>query len=99
MVKEIGTSSTILVTMCEIRYCLVTGMLTFLVSTVGSAAERLSAMNAARSVDQRAQPMFEFAPKANEDVCFDLVEHDKIAFGQPFNVTLQIQVSFKISDF
>lgn len=57
----------------------------------GSPAERLSAMNAARSVDQRAQPMFEFAPKANEDVFFDLIEQDKIAYGQPFSVTVQIQ--------
>ena len=62
-----------------------------LIDSSGSPAERLSAMNAARSVDQRAQPMFEFAPKANEDVFFDLIEQDKIAYGQPFSVTVQIQ--------
>ena len=56
----------------------------------GSPAERLSAMNAARSVD-RAQPMFDARP-ANEDVYFDLIEQDKVAWGQPFNVQIHIQV-------
>ncbi|XP_045033686.1 hemocyte protein-glutamine gamma-glutamyltransferase isoform X1 [Daphnia magna] len=55
----------------------------------GSPAERLSAMNAARSVE-RSQPMFDVRP-ANEDVYFDLVEQEKVAWGQPFNVQIHIQ--------
>lgn len=58
----------------------------------GSPAERLQAMNAARSVE-RSQPMFDARP-ANEDVFFDLVEQEKVAWGQPFNVQIQIQVFF-----
>lgn len=48
-------------------------------------------MNAARSVD-RAQPIFDNRP-VSEDVFFDLVEQDKIAYGQPFNVQFHVQVS------
>lgn len=48
-------------------------------------------MNSSRGVDKN-QPMFEFAAKCNEDVYFDLIEQDKIIFGQPFNVTFQMQV-------
>jgi len=44
----------------------------------GSPAERVSAMNAARSVE-RAQPMFDIPRPANEDVYFDLIEQDKVA--------------------
>ena len=50
-------------------------------------------MNSSRGVDKN-QPMFEFAAKTNEDVYFDLIEQDKIIFGQPFNVTFQIQVRY-----
>lgn len=56
----------------------------------GSPAERLSAMNAARSVD-RAQLTYEGRPII-EDVFCDLIEQEKIAFGQPFNVQVHIQV-------
>ena len=56
----------------------------------GSPADRVSSLNAARSVD-RAQPMYDNRP-VNEDVFFDLVEQDKIAYGQPFNVQVHIQV-------
>ena len=59
----------------------------------GSPAERLSAMNASRSVE-RAQPMFEHVRPANEDVFFDLIEQDKVAWGQPFNLQVHIQVGF-----
>jgi hypothetical protein len=55
-----------------------------------SAAERVSAMNAARSVE-RTQPMFDNRP-VNEDVYFDLIEQEKVAWGQPFNLQLLIQV-------
>lgn len=55
----------------------------------GSPADRVSSLNAARSVD-RAQPMYDNRP-VNEDVFFDLVEQDKIAYGQPFNVQVHIQ--------
>ena len=56
----------------------------------GSPAERLSAMNAARSVE-RTQPMFDVRP-ASEDVYFDLIEQEKVAWGQPFNIQVHIQV-------
>lgn len=59
--------------------------------TAGSPAERLSVMNAARSVE-RAQPMFEVARPANEDVFFDLIEQEKVAWGQPFNIQVHFQV-------
>jgi transglutaminase 1 len=52
----------------------------------GSPAERLSA---SRGVD-RSQNRYEFQSKVNEDVFFDLVELEKVLFGQPFNVTVQI---------
>ncbi|KAK4036206.1 hemocyte protein-glutamine gamma-glutamyltransferase [Daphnia magna] len=55
----------------------------------GSAAERVSSMNAARSVE-RSQPMFDSRP-VNEDVYFDLIEQDKVAWGQPFNLQLHVQ--------
>ena len=57
----------------------------------GSAAERMYAMNASRGVE-RTQPMFDFSQKSNEDVFFDLVEQEKVVYGQPFNVTFQMQV-------
>ena len=62
----------------------------------GSPAERLSAMNAARSVE-RAQPMFDHVRPANEDVYFDLIEQDKVAWGQPFNLQVHIQVGFSLT--
>ncbi|EFX86941.1 hypothetical protein DAPPUDRAFT_192601 [Daphnia pulex] len=54
-----------------------------------SAAERVSAMNAARSVE-RTQPMFDNRP-VNEDVYFDLIEQEKVAWGQPFNLQVLVQ--------
>lgn len=56
----------------------------------------MSAMNASRSVE-RTQPMFEFSQKSNEDVFFDLVEQEKIIYGQPFNVTVQMQVNYLLN--
>lgn len=55
----------------------------------GSAADRLSAMNAMRGVD-RGQPIYDYPSKVTEDVSFDLIEMDKIQFGQPFNVTMHV---------
>lgn len=55
-----------------------------------SPADRLSALNAVRGVD-RAQPMYDFPSKMNEDVYFDLIEMDKIQYGQPFNVSFHVQ--------
>ena len=55
-----------------------------------SPADRLSALNAVRGVD-RAQPIYEFPSKVNEDVYFDLIEMDKIQYGQPFNVSFHVQ--------
>ena len=57
----------------------------------GSPADRMFSLNAARSVD-RAQSMYENRP-VSEDVSFDLIEQDKIAYGQPFNVQFLVQVS------
>ncbi|XP_046646771.1 hemocyte protein-glutamine gamma-glutamyltransferase-like [Daphnia pulicaria] len=54
-----------------------------------SAAERVSAMNASRSVE-RTQPMFDNRP-VNEDVYFDLIEQEKVAWGQPFNLQVLVQ--------
>jgi transglutaminase 1 len=59
----------------------------------GSPAERLSAMNASRSVE-KSQPMFEAHRPTNEDVYFDLIDQEKVAWGQPFNFQVQIQVNF-----
>ncbi|EFX71341.1 hypothetical protein DAPPUDRAFT_111732 [Daphnia pulex] len=56
-----------------------------------SAAERVSAMNASRSVE-RTQPMFDNRP-VNEDVYFDLIEQEKVAWGQPFNLQVLVQRS------
>ena len=58
------------------------------------AGEFVSAMNAARGVE-RTQPMFDNRP-VNEDVYFFLIEQEKIAWGQPFNIQLLIQVFFLI---
>jgi transglutaminase 1 len=58
----------------------------------GSAAERMSSMNAARSVE-RSQPMFDNRP-ISDDVYFDLIEQDKVAWGQPFNLQVHIQVLY-----
>ena len=57
----------------------------------GSAAERMSSMNAARSVE-RSQPMFDNRP-INDDVYFDLIEQDKVVWGQPFNLQVHVQVN------
>ncbi|XP_057379991.1 hemocyte protein-glutamine gamma-glutamyltransferase-like [Daphnia carinata] len=54
-----------------------------------TAADRMSAMNAARSVE-KAQPIFD-SRTPNEDVQFDFVEQEKVAWGQPFNVQLLVQ--------
>ena len=50
-----------------------------------------STMNNARGVD-RSSNLYEFPGKVNEDVIFDLVEMEKVAYGQPFTVSVQIQV-------
>ena len=73
------------------------------VETKGSPAEqRMPAIGAIGPIGaigavgrDRAQPMYEFpaAPKLTDDVFFDLIELDKVAFGQPFNVTIHVQVN------
>lgn len=60
----------------------------------GSPADRMSCMNAARSVERGQQLTYDNRP-VNEDVFFDLIEQEKIAYGQPFNVQVHIQVSVK----
>ena len=50
-----------------------------------------STMNNARGVD-RSSNLYELPGKVNEDVIFDLVEMEKVAYGQPFTVSVQIQV-------
>jgi transglutaminase 1 len=50
-------------------------------------------MNASRSVE-KSQPMFEAHRPTNEDVYFDLVEQEKVAWGQPFNLQVHIQVKY-----
>jgi transglutaminase 1 len=39
--------------------------------------------------------MFDNRP-VNEDVYFDLIEQEKIAWGQPFNIQVLIQVFYLI---
>ena len=55
-------------------------------------------MNASRSVDRSQLQMYEGRP-VNEDVFFDLVEQEKVAFGQPFNVQIHVQVFSFFIDF
>ena len=62
----------------------------------GTVAERMPVINAARGVERTQQNLYEMA-KVNEDVYFDLVEMEKIAFGQPFTVTVQIQVTILLN--
>jgi transglutaminase 1 len=50
-------------------------------------------MNASRSVE-KSQPMFDAHRPANEDVYFDLIDQEKVAWGQPFNLQVQIQVKY-----
>jgi transglutaminase 1 len=58
----------------------------------GSTPERMSVSNSSRGIDRSlSQNFYEVPTKVNEDVFFDLIELEKIAFGQPFNVTVQIQ--------
>lgn len=57
----------------------------------GSQAERLTVFNAVRGVE-RAQQYYSFPKKDSEDVHFDLVELDKVPFGQDFSLTVHIQV-------
>jgi hypothetical protein len=66
-------------------------------SQSGTQAERLAVFNAVRGVE-RAQQYYSFPKKESEDVHFDLVEIDKISFGQDFSVTVHIHVSFVISE-
>jgi len=42
-------------------------------------------------VVDRTPPLYEFPAKVADDVFFDLVELDKVAFGQPFSVTVHVQ--------
>ena len=64
--------------------------------SLGSTAERIpvsSVINNVRGVD-RSSNIYDFpTTKVNEDVFFDLVEMEKVAFGQPFTVTVQLQVT------
>merc|ERR1711911_14386 len=64
----------------------------FLNLNSGSSSDRIpTVINNVRGVD-RSSNMFDFpANKVNEDVFFDLVEMEKVAFGQPFTVTVQLQ--------
>merc|ERR1711973_147923 len=59
----------------------------------GSASERMSgsALNSVRGVD-RSSNHYDFpTSKGNEDVFFDLGEMEKVAYGQPFTISVQIQ--------
>jgi len=69
----------------------------FLNLNSGSSSDRIpTVINNVRGVD-RSSNMFDFpANKVNEDVFFDLVEMEKVAFGQPFTVTVQLQVIMKL---
>jgi len=51
-----------------------------------------STMNNVRGVERSSSTLYEFPGKVNDDVIFDLVEMDKVAYGQPFTVSVQIQV-------
>ena len=52
-------------------------------------------VNNVRGVD-RSSNLYDFpTSKVNEDVFFDLAEMDKVVYGQPFAVSVQIQVNSK----
>jgi len=55
------------------------------------ASERMpvSSVNG-RGMD-RSQNQYDYPNKVNEDVFFDLIEMEKVAYGMPFTVTVQIQ--------
>lgn len=60
----------------------------------GSREERMAVFNAVRGTD-RAHALYDFPAEGQEDVFFDLVEIDKIHFGQPFDLTVNIEVGFE----
>jgi len=49
-----------------------------------------SMMNNIRGIDRSMSP-YDVPNKVNEDVFFDLIEMEKVAYGMPFTVTVQIQ--------
>ena len=51
-----------------------------------------SMMNNIRGIDRSMSP-YDVPNKVNEDVFFDLIEMEKVAYGMPFTVTVQIQVT------
>lgn len=53
-------------------------------------------MNAAKGIPN-AQKHYEIRKRENEDVFFDLVEIDHVMFGQPFDVTVNLHVSNKLT--
>lgn len=57
----------------------------------GSLAERLATMNAIRGVPT-AQKYYDLKKTETEDISFDLMEIDHVLFGQPFSITVHIQV-------
>lgn len=58
----------------------------------GSLAERLATMNAIRGVPT-AQKYYDLKKTETEEISFDLMEIDHVLFGQPFSITVHIQVS------
>ncbi|BES89269.1 Transglutaminase family [Nesidiocoris tenuis] len=62
----------------------------FYKSAEGSREERMAVFNAVRGTD-RAHALYDFPAEGQEDVFFDLVEIDKIHFGQPFDLTVNIE--------
>jgi len=59
----------------------------------GSSSDRMTvpSVNNVRGVD-RSSNLYDFpTSKVNEDVFFDLAEMDKVVYGQPFAVSVQIQ--------
>ncbi|RZC41015.1 hemocyte protein-glutamine gamma-glutamyltransferase [Asbolus verrucosus] len=56
----------------------------------GSEAERLAVYNAVKGVP-KAQHLYNFPNKGDEDVYFDLIDIDEIPFGGSFEVAVQIE--------
>lgn len=59
----------------------------------GSSSERLAVFNAVKDY-ARAQQLYDFPSTDKYDVDFDLVEIDTIPYGDSFDVTVNVEVSF-----
>lgn len=57
----------------------------------GTPEERLAVYNAVSSID-KSKRYYQIPSKDKEDVLMDLVELDKVAYGQPYKARVTLQV-------